>query len=75
MTNKTAYVKPFDIWVLPQKVRAAIQIGQWVMAGPDGPKGMYLGQTRSGSDVVAWAGNMKGKKDYVKKLRAYAKNQ
>ena len=75
MCNKTSYTKTFDIWPLPTKVRAAIQIGQWVTAGPDGPKGMYLGQTKSGSDVVAWSGNMKNKKGYVKSLREYAKSR
>lgn len=71
--NATQYVATLDVWPLPPKARAALQPGQWVKAGPDGPRGQYLGQ-RNGSDVVAWAGNRRGRGPaYVRALRAYAK--
>lgn len=71
--NATQYAPALDIWPLPPRARAALQPGQWVTAGPNGPRGRYLGQTRSGSDVVAWAGNAKGRPGYGAALRAYAK--
>jgi len=68
------YEKAFDIWPIPSYVRKSIKPGQWVKAGPNGPKGMYLGQTVSGSDVVAWP---QGKRSNIaaraKVLRQYAK--
>lgn len=60
-----------NIWNVKPADRAAIQPGQWVQAGPQGPIGQYLGQRRSGTDVVAWRG-----KSYAAKratLRQYAK--
>ena len=45
-----------DVWALAPSERAAIQPGQWVKAGPNGPCGQYLGQRKGGSDVVAWQG-------------------
>ena len=65
------YVKALDIWPLPPKSRAALQVGQWVTAGPNGPKGRYMGQKRGGTDVVAWSGNGRGR-NYLRALRAYA---
>lgn len=62
-----------DIWTLDDTQRAALAIGQWVIAGPDGPKGRFLGQGRS--TVVAWQGNAKSSKDYrgyQRSLRQYA---
>ena len=43
-----------NIWNVEPRDRAAIQPGQWVQAGPQGPIGQYLGQKKSGTDVVAW---------------------
>lgn len=62
-----------DVWALDPAGRAALHPGQWVTAGPDGPKGRYLGQTRGGSDVVAWSDNARGRPGYGAALRAYAK--
>lgn len=63
-----------DIWALDPVARGALQPGQWVTAGPDGPKGRFLGQTRNaGSEVVAWSDNARGRPGYVASLRAYAK--
>jgi len=69
----TQYRPALDIWPLPERARAALHPGQWVTAGPGGPRGRYLGQTRAGVDVVAWAGNARGRgPSYVRALRAYA---
>lgn len=69
------YVPALDVWPLPPQARAALHPGQWVTAGPGGPRGRYLGQTRGGSDVVAWQeGAPKGgRRARVAALRAYAK--
>lgn len=67
------FVRAFDVWPLPDYARAVILPGQWVTAGPGGPRGRYMGQTAGGSDVVAWAGNAKGRPGYGAALRAYAK--
>ena len=56
----------FDIWNIPPAERAAIQPGQWVQAGPQGPVGQYMGQKRGGTDVVAWRGH-----GYSAKRKAY----
>jgi len=72
--NRGQYVAALDVWPLPSRARAALQPGQWVTAGPNGPRGQYLGQAAGGSDVVAWADNRKGRgPGYVRALRAYAK--
>lgn len=62
-----------DIWTLTPEQRAALQPGQHITAGPDNP-GVYLGQTRGGSDVAMWEGNAKGRdrRDYMAFLRRYA---
>ena len=70
---RKTYVKTFDIWPVPDYVRGHIQPGQWVTAGPEGPKGQYLGQRPGCSDVVAWQGRGLGRRGYVKALRDYAK--
>ena len=73
MRDSSRYVPALDVWPLPPKARAALQPGQWVTAGPGGPLGRYMGQTAAGSDVVAWAGNAKGRPGYGAALRTYAK--
>lgn len=62
-----------DVYNLTPQQRAALQPGQHITAGPDNP-GVYLGQTRHGSDVAMWEGNAKGRnrRDYMATLRAYA---
>ncbi|MEQ8308038.1 MAG: hypothetical protein RIA09_15890 [Hoeflea sp.] len=73
MIHPTQYTPTLDIWSLPPEIRAKIQPGQWVKAGPNGARGRYLGQTKTGSDVVAWEHNARGKPGYLSTLRAYAK--
>jgi hypothetical protein len=60
-----------NIWNVKPADRAAIQPGQWVQAGPQGPIGQYLGQKKSGTDVVAWKGRAYSAKRAT--LRQYAK--
>lgn len=63
-----------DIWELDDEQRARLQPGQWVTAGPDGPRGRFLGQGRS--TVVGWLGNARGHRsyrDYMRTLRTYAR--
>jgi hypothetical protein len=67
------YLPALDVWSLDPAARAALQPGQWVTAGPGGPKGRYLGQRPGGSDVVAWSDNARGRPGYGASLRAYAK--
>ena len=69
----TRYVKTLDIWPLPARARAALHPGQWVRAGPGGPLGRYMGQTRAGADVVAWRDNARGRLGYGRALRTYAR--
>jgi hypothetical protein len=67
----------FDIWEVSPADRAAIQPGQWVQAGPQGPVGQYMGQKRSGTDVVAWRNTVYATKattserGYTAKRKAY----
>lgn len=67
------FAPALDVWSLDPAARAALQPGQWVTAGPGGPKGRYLGQRPGGSDVVAWSDNARGRPGYGAALRAYAK--
>ncbi len=57
----------FDIWPLSDDQRAAIPAGQWVTAGPDGPKGRFFGQ--GATTVVAWVGNARGSRNYREYMR------
>jgi len=57
-----------DIWPLTDEERRALPIGQWVTAGPDGPRGRFYGEGRS--TVVAWLGNAKASRDYAGYMRA-----
>lgn len=68
------YTKTVDIWTLDSVQRKGLQIGQWVTAGADGPKGRFYGEGRS--TVVAWLGNAKASrnyKGYMKTLHTYGK--
>ena len=70
------FMPSFNIWEVPAPLLAKAQPGQWVYAGDKENKGIFLGVKRSGTVVVAWYGNAKGResfKGYVKTLRAYAK--
>ncbi|KUL94308.1 hypothetical protein DK26_14930 [Bosea sp. WAO] len=58
-----------DIWPLSDAERAALPVGQWVTAGPDGPRGRFYGQGRA-STVVAWVGNARRSRDYAGYMRA-----
>lgn len=69
------YSKPLDIWALNDEARAALQPGQWVYAGVEVDKGVWLGVKASGTQVVAWYRNAKGHKSYrayIRSLRDYA---
>jgi hypothetical protein len=69
------FLPTLDIWALDDAQRARLPIGQWVTAGPDGPKGRFLGQGRS--TVVAWLGNARGSRDYhgyMRTLRDYGRS-
>lgn len=68
------YAPAIDIFTLTDAERERLPIGQWVTAGPDGPKGRFLGHGRN-TQVVAWLGNAKGSGDYrgyMTTLRTYA---
>lgn len=67
------YQQAFDIWTIPAYLRRYIQPGQWVTAGPNGPRGRYMGQRPGGSDVVAWRDNARGVPGYGAALRAFAR--
>ena len=68
------YTKTVNIWNLDTAGRKALQVGQWVQAGQDGPKGRFYGEGRT--TVVAWVGNAKASHNYfgyMKNIYAYAK--
>lgn len=69
----TQYQPRVAIWHLSQEARAKLQPGQHIEAG--GAHGVYLGQTRGGTDVAMWEGNAKGcnRQRYMADLREYAK--
>lgn len=69
------YAPTIDIHALTDEQRARLPVGQWVTAGPDGPKGRFLGAGRQ-THVVAWLGNARGSRDYrgyMASLRDYAR--
>lgn len=53
------FSKAIDIWALSSGERQRLQPGQWVTAGPDGPRGRFYAEGRS--TVVAWNGNARGR--------------
>jgi len=66
------YTKTLDLWTLDDEQRRKLPIGQWVTAGPDGPKGRWMGQGRA-SSVVAWLDNGRGRwRSYMRTIRQYA---
>lgn len=72
------YIQAFNIWNIPNELIRYIQPGQWVYAGNKDNKGIYQGIKESGSIVVAWQGNINkqsNKREYIKKLRDYAKSK
>ena len=64
------YGNAFDIWQVPSYLRKDIHPGQWIYAGSRDNKGQYLGQTKSGVDIVVWKSKL-GKR---RQLREYARN-
>jgi hypothetical protein len=56
------FTKTVNIWDLDSEQRAALQVGQWVCAGENGPRGRFYGE--GSSTVAAWIGNAKGSRDY-----------
>lgn len=72
------FTKAENIWALNQEEREALQPGQWVYAGHPSNKGRFLGVKPSGTVVVAWHDNAKGRgkggyTSYISTLRRYAK--
>lgn len=47
------FTKTVDIWSLSPEEIAKLQPGQYVQAGPQGPKGRFFGH--GASTVVAWS--------------------
>jgi hypothetical protein len=75
--NKMKYINSFDIWNIPNELIKYIQPGQHVYAGTKDNKGIYQGIKKNGIIVVAWKGNIdnkKNKREYINKLRNYAKS-
>lgn len=72
------YTKPVNIWTvwtLPEPSKR-MQVGQWVYAGDKNTKGIWCGTRSTGTHVVAWERNIKGRKDpesYIRSLINYAK--
>lgn len=72
------YIQAFNIWNIPQELIKYIQPGQHVYAGDKSNKGIYQGIKSNGIVVVAWQGNInnkKNKREYINKLRDYAKSK
>lgn len=70
------YTPPVNIWdtnVIPRN----LQPGQWVYAGNEQDRGMFLGVRNQHTVVVAWLGNIRGhgsnRQAYIRSLRQYAK--
>ena len=64
-----------DIWELTAEQRAKLRRGQWVQAGPGGPRGRFYAETKGGT-IVAWHGNARGAaggyRTYMSVIRDYA---
>jgi hypothetical protein len=77
------YKKSVNIWELSQPERKALQVGQWITAGNSGCKfsrGIWCGQTNSGSDVAVWLGNIKSlrgvaRQAHIRTLITYANDR
>ena len=71
------FVRTLDVWQLDASQRAKLQPGQWVTAGPNGPKGRFLGEAPR-STVCAWLGNARGAAGgpaaYFRTIRSYARS-
>jgi len=71
------YIQAFNIWNIPDELIRHIQPGQHVYAGDKDNKGIYQGIKSNGIIVVAWKGNIdnkRNKREYINKLRNYAKS-
>lgn len=71
------YIKAFNIWNIPNELIKYIQPGQWIYAGDKDNKGIYQGIKHNSIIVVAWKGNIdnhNNKREYISKLRDYAKS-
>lgn len=64
------FKKTVDIWAMTAEQIAALQPGQWVKAGPDGPSGRFFGH--GASTVVAWSRRLPKGKRYFEYLKRYA---
>lgn len=73
------YQRAIDVTNLPTECIAVLQPGQWVYTGSHrdpNTRGRFLGVKRSGTVVVAWQGNARGRSEgyrsYIRALRDYA---
>ena len=70
------YRKAVDVWKLPDHELQKLQTGQWVYAGSPDNKGIWCGMRSTGTKVVAWKGNIDGRKkrqEYIRSLIKYSK--
>jgi hypothetical protein len=73
------FTPAFNIWSVPVDLLKHAQPGQWVYAGDKSAMGRFLGVKKTGSVVVAWLGNERGRGskdarlDYIRTLRQYAR--
>lgn len=65
------FVKTVDIWALTDEQISALQPGQYVRAGKDGPVGRFFG--KGASTVVAWAARIPAGSRRKEYLSAYAR--
>lgn len=68
--------KMINVWNTSEVILATLKPGVRVYAGDKSNRGIWCGIKKSGTQVVAWEGNIKGRKDkvsYVKRLMEYAK--
>lgn len=74
------YQRAIDVTNLPTECIAVLQPGQWVYTGSHrdpNTRGRFLGVKASGTVVVAWQGNARGRgpgghRDYTRALRDFA---
>ena len=73
------YKKSVNVWNATDEELSSLQVGQWVHVDSNDPltKGIWCGiRKSSGTKVVAWKGNIKGRKDpegYIRDLIKYAR--
>ena len=64
-----------DVWKATDAELAELEAGTMIYAGEESNTGIWCGIKKNGVKVVAWSGNIKGRKDadkYVSDLMKYA---